>query len=481
MSKQIVKKKVDVSVSNTLKRIILCEQECKCDNCRGKLNSSSIQTDHIVPRFRHGNNSRNNLHSLCANCHTVKTTLDNAISDGDIETIKHIKQQNPNMRHIADINIVIAIISFNGDPSMKSLVDYDKLIEKNMTDFSSYYDPPTPITPINNYNIGDPIKSQLLITRPLDTPVYITTKHLIDSESVCDCPRSYIWTTNEITKTGVLPHESEMNFENFVQLHGTEMFKLIRAVMLKNHNDFKNYIKCDPDDLDVDTATCKRYKQYRAEPYKDYKKHILSEGPVEIQLQSHIDGFVTLVIGMIYSDYRIPQRVNIQYDNDKRRYAMYNGRKYRYDFMEKEVREKRIILLLFQNIYRIKELKTFDWLKKFIDLVLCPYMIKGYVTDRYNKIVRDALSNNTEYITKWNLSHYPCNKNKIEQEVGITEYMAVILINKFQCDSFKYLDTKMRDMFATIVKETLQPSIQQNLDNDDICESVREILLDEQF
>lgn len=503
MSKQ--NKKPGQGVSSQLRFKIFGDQECKCDNCRAKI-SNLFDVDHIVPKFRNGNNSRENLHGLCGNCHKIKTELDNAISSGDVELIKHIKQKNPNMRLIADLNIAIAIISFKGNEDMKSIVNYDKLVENNMHNFNTYYTPPTPLTMNPYYIVNNSIKNQFVTNIPLNTPVYFTIKHKIDNTVKCNCKTSGC-NTKIIKKTGVLPHESEMNFNNFIKLHGLELFEHIKITMSLIESDLKKYTKdFDPEEF-IDTMYAKQYKQYKTEPFNDYKKRILSEGPVEHKIHIHIDNLIDILIKILYVDSKNPQYINIKYNTyNNGLFTIYNGRHCMIDLMDTRMREKRIIQLLLQNIYQFRQLEKrlivvdnkvkivdvtdiqtkskilFNYCPSmidFIDLVLCPYMIKGYVTGRYGEIVRNALSYKDDYFGTWNLMHYPCNKK--ESESGITEFMCLVLTNKFQCDSFNHLDKKIRDMFNTIVKDTLQPQIDLNLESNKFCNSVRELILTEKW
>lgn len=66
---------VRLNISKKLKKMILKEQENKCNNCDETLNKYEI--DHVLPLYDGGDNSLENLQALCPECHESKTNKEN--------------------------------------------------------------------------------------------------------------------------------------------------------------------------------------------------------------------------------------------------------------------------------------------------------------------------------------------------------------------------------------------------------------------
>ena len=62
-------------VSETTKKVVAANQKWHCNMCKNMLDAS-YEVDHVVPLYKGGDNSVNNLQALCRNCHGKKTISD---------------------------------------------------------------------------------------------------------------------------------------------------------------------------------------------------------------------------------------------------------------------------------------------------------------------------------------------------------------------------------------------------------------------
>lgn len=62
-------------VSETTKKVVAANQKWHCNMCNNMLDAS-YEVDHMVPLYKGGDNSINNLQALCRNCHGKKTIYD---------------------------------------------------------------------------------------------------------------------------------------------------------------------------------------------------------------------------------------------------------------------------------------------------------------------------------------------------------------------------------------------------------------------
>ena len=62
-------------VNETTKKVVAANQGWHCNMCQNMLDAS-YEVDHIIPLYKGGDNSINNLQALCRNCHGKKTIYD---------------------------------------------------------------------------------------------------------------------------------------------------------------------------------------------------------------------------------------------------------------------------------------------------------------------------------------------------------------------------------------------------------------------
>jgi 5-methylcytosine-specific restriction enzyme A len=65
-------------VSDKVKKFVAANQTWKCLKCK-KILEATYEVDHVVPLYKGGSNSTDNLQALCRNCHGQKT-LEDSIS-----------------------------------------------------------------------------------------------------------------------------------------------------------------------------------------------------------------------------------------------------------------------------------------------------------------------------------------------------------------------------------------------------------------
>ena len=88
-----------MSISRTLERKVLCEQQYNCNDC-GKQLDEYFQIDHIVRRADGGTNDRENLQALCQPCHAKKTQREQVEKPvGSIVMAARERNQNNLHRH----------------------------------------------------------------------------------------------------------------------------------------------------------------------------------------------------------------------------------------------------------------------------------------------------------------------------------------------------------------------------------------------
>jgi len=63
------------NVSGRMKKYVAAGQKWRCAACSSLL-SASYEVDHVLPLYRGGTNSVENLQALCPNCHGSKTVRD---------------------------------------------------------------------------------------------------------------------------------------------------------------------------------------------------------------------------------------------------------------------------------------------------------------------------------------------------------------------------------------------------------------------
>ena len=68
----IIKKR---NVTGNQKKYIASKQKWKCNNCKNILDHT-YEIDHILPIYKGGTNTNDNLQALCRNCHGLKTFND---------------------------------------------------------------------------------------------------------------------------------------------------------------------------------------------------------------------------------------------------------------------------------------------------------------------------------------------------------------------------------------------------------------------
>jgi 5-methylcytosine-specific restriction protein A len=74
-------------VSSHKKKQVAYNQDWKCNICSQKL-PTCYEVDHIVPLFKGGENTLENLQALCRNCHGQKTLKDNETGSEQYKEVK---------------------------------------------------------------------------------------------------------------------------------------------------------------------------------------------------------------------------------------------------------------------------------------------------------------------------------------------------------------------------------------------------------
>lgn len=111
------------AISDSLKEKIIKSQDYKCANSpdsdiphlssyecllwklsgkkEGVFDESGYEIDHIIPFSVSKDDSRNNLHALCSNCHSYKTKKEKKYIKNEKDKIKDSKNES---KHIKEIN-----------------------------------------------------------------------------------------------------------------------------------------------------------------------------------------------------------------------------------------------------------------------------------------------------------------------------------------------------------------------------------------
>lgn len=70
------------NITEAKKKLVVSKQSWKCNHCN-ELLDNTYEVDHIIPLYKGGDNTIDNLQGLCRNCHGKKTSLDKFVEDSN--------------------------------------------------------------------------------------------------------------------------------------------------------------------------------------------------------------------------------------------------------------------------------------------------------------------------------------------------------------------------------------------------------------